>query len=391
MIVRNDEGRSPARARAGRSSSPVYSGPMSGHSKWSRSSARRAPTTPSAARVFTKVAREIIVAARAGGGDPDGNYRLRLAIDKARSVNMPADNIKRAIEQATGGGEARAVRGDRLRGLRPGRRRGPRRGDHRQPQPHRRRGPLDLHQGRRPAGRRGRGGLAVRAARPDHHRADGQDPDEVTLPPSTPAPTTSTPRPATGSRSTPRRPTSSACARRSTAPGVPVESAEIVDDRQEHRRGRREARRQELRLVERLEDLDDVQRVTANFDIPEELFAEVAGADVAAVIVILGIDPGTAALGYGVVERTGRPRCAWSTAGVSSRRRRRRRSRRGCWPSTRSSTSSSRSTSRTRRGRAAVLLAQRPDRHGRRPGPRGGPAGGRRRPGCRSARPRRTR
>ena len=59
-----------------------------------------------ARRLFTKVAREISVAARQGGGDPDANFRLRLAIEKARSVNMPADNIKRTIDKATGGGEA---------------------------------------------------------------------------------------------------------------------------------------------------------------------------------------------------------------------------------------------------------------------------------------------
>ena len=59
-----------------------------------------------ARRPFTKVAREISVAARQGGGDPDANYRLRLAIEKARSVNMPSDNIKRTIDKATGGGEA---------------------------------------------------------------------------------------------------------------------------------------------------------------------------------------------------------------------------------------------------------------------------------------------
>ena len=55
--------------------------------------------------MFTKVAREVMVAARAGGGDVDANYRLRLAVDKARAINMPLDNIKRAIEKATGGGE----------------------------------------------------------------------------------------------------------------------------------------------------------------------------------------------------------------------------------------------------------------------------------------------
>src|SRR5262245_53299978 len=87
-------------------SSPVYSRPMSGHSKWSTIKRQKGANDAKRGAVFTKVAREIGIAARAGGGDPDANYRLRLAMDKARSVNMPADNIKRAIEKATGGGEA---------------------------------------------------------------------------------------------------------------------------------------------------------------------------------------------------------------------------------------------------------------------------------------------
>ena len=79
---------------------------MSGHSKWSTIKRAKGITDAKRGALFTKVAREISVAARQGGGDPDANYRLRLAIEKARSVNMPADNIKRTIDKATGGGEA---------------------------------------------------------------------------------------------------------------------------------------------------------------------------------------------------------------------------------------------------------------------------------------------
>ena len=77
---------------------------MSGHSKWSTIKRQKGVNDAKRGAMFTKVAREVMVAARAGGGDPDANYRLRLAIDKARSINMPADNIKRAIEKATGAG-----------------------------------------------------------------------------------------------------------------------------------------------------------------------------------------------------------------------------------------------------------------------------------------------
>ena len=64
---------------------------MSGHSKWSTIKRAKGITDAKRGALFTKVAREISVAARQGGGDPDANYRLRLAIEKARSVNMPAD------------------------------------------------------------------------------------------------------------------------------------------------------------------------------------------------------------------------------------------------------------------------------------------------------------
>ena len=75
---------------------------MSGHSKWSSIKHKKALTDARKGQQFTKMAREITIAAREGGGNPDGNYRLRLAIEKARTVNMPQDNIKRAIMRGTG-------------------------------------------------------------------------------------------------------------------------------------------------------------------------------------------------------------------------------------------------------------------------------------------------
>src|SRR4029077_4157371 len=78
--------------------SPVYSPAMSGHSKWSSIKRQKGVNDVKRGPAFTKVAREVAMAPRAGGADPDGNFRLRLAIEKARAVNMPADNIKRAIE-----------------------------------------------------------------------------------------------------------------------------------------------------------------------------------------------------------------------------------------------------------------------------------------------------
>ncbi len=75
---------------------------MSGHSKWSTIKHKKAVTDARKGQQFTRVAREITVAAREGGGDPEGNYRLRLAVEKARGVNMPHENIQRAIKRGTG-------------------------------------------------------------------------------------------------------------------------------------------------------------------------------------------------------------------------------------------------------------------------------------------------
>jgi YebC/PmpR family DNA-binding regulatory protein len=76
---------------------------MSGHSKWAGIKHKKAIVDAKRGQVFTKVARELTTAAREGGPDPGGNFRLRLAMQKAREVNMPADNIERAIERGTGG------------------------------------------------------------------------------------------------------------------------------------------------------------------------------------------------------------------------------------------------------------------------------------------------
>ena len=75
---------------------------MSGHSKWSTIKHKKAATDAKRGRLFTRLAKEITVAAREGGGDSTTNVRLRLAIDKARAANMPKDNIERAVKRGTG-------------------------------------------------------------------------------------------------------------------------------------------------------------------------------------------------------------------------------------------------------------------------------------------------
>lgn len=75
---------------------------MAGHSKWANIQHRKGRQDERRGKVFSRLAREILVAARAGGGDPGFNPRLRLAVDKAKAVNMPGDNIDRAIKKGTG-------------------------------------------------------------------------------------------------------------------------------------------------------------------------------------------------------------------------------------------------------------------------------------------------
>ena len=75
---------------------------MSGHSKWSTIKHAKAATDARRGKLFTKLAREIIIAARQGGGDADMNIRLRMAIQRAKDNNMPTDNIDRAVKRGTG-------------------------------------------------------------------------------------------------------------------------------------------------------------------------------------------------------------------------------------------------------------------------------------------------
>jgi YebC/PmpR family DNA-binding regulatory protein len=249
---------------------------MSGHSKWSQIKRQKGANDVKRGAVFTKVAREIAIAARAGGGDPDGNFRLRLAIEKARSVNMPADNIKRAIERATGSGENDQFEEIVYEGYGPG-------------------GVAILveaatdNRNRTAAEVRSRfakagGQLAASGAvawqfAPRGYitvARDGIDADEVAL--------TAIDAGAedVDTETDPveiyTAPQDLERVRRSLEEaGVAVDQAEsamVAKQTVELDSGKA---RSALRLVEELEDLDDVQRVTANFDVPEDVFAEVAG------------------------------------------------------------------------------------------------------------------
>ena len=82
---------------------------MSGHSKWAQIRRQKGVNDAKRGQMFTKVGREITVAARQGGGDPNANYRLRLAVQKAKQINMPQENIERAIKRGAGGSEGAAL------------------------------------------------------------------------------------------------------------------------------------------------------------------------------------------------------------------------------------------------------------------------------------------
>jgi YebC/PmpR family DNA-binding regulatory protein len=93
---------------------------MSGHSKWSTIKRKKGAADAKRGKIFTKIIREIATAARLGGGDPNGNPRLRLVMDKARIANMPKDNIERAIKKGTGGDDGAAFEQVTYEGYGPG-------------------------------------------------------------------------------------------------------------------------------------------------------------------------------------------------------------------------------------------------------------------------------
>jgi YebC/PmpR family DNA-binding regulatory protein len=250
---------------------------MSGHSKWSTIKRQKGANDAKRGALFTKVAREISVAARQGGGDPDANYRLRLAIEKARSVNMPADNIKRTIDKATGGGEAEQYEEIVYEGYGPG-------GvavlveaqtDNRN------RTAAEVRSIFTKAGGQLAGSGAV--AWQFEPRGlitiirDGLDADEVALT-AIDAGAEDVDTEDDEAIEVYTSPGDLEAVRKGLeTAGISVESAEatmVAKQTVELDAGKA---RQALRMVELLEDLDDVSRVSANFDIPEEVFAEVAG------------------------------------------------------------------------------------------------------------------
>jgi YebC/PmpR family DNA-binding regulatory protein len=243
---------------------------MSGHSKWSTIKRQKGANDAKRGALFTKLSREIITAARQGGGDPDANHRLRMAIDKARANSMPADNVKRAIERATGvGADAEQFEEITYEGL------GPSNvavivaamTDNRN------RTASDVRSVFNKSG----GSLSPVAWQFEQKGVitvplNGRDPDEVTLA-AIDAGAADVGAPEGGALEVTTEPTDLESVRVALAEaGYVAESAElsmeptttveISDEKQA---------KAILQFLERLEDLDDVQNVYANFDIPGEL------------------------------------------------------------------------------------------------------------------------
>jgi YebC/PmpR family DNA-binding regulatory protein len=246
---------------------------MSGHSKWSTIKRQKGANDAKRGALFTKLAREIITAARQGGGDAETNYRLRMAVEKARANSMPADHIKRAIERATGAGaDAEQYEEITYEGL----------------------GPANVavivaamtdNRNRtaseiRSAFNKAGGALSTVAWQFEPRgvislRLDGHDPDEVTLA-AIDAGAADVGTPDGGVIIVATDPADLETVRSSlSAAGYEAESAElsmeptttveITDEK---------TAKAVLQFMERLEDLDDVQNVYANFDIPAQLMEQ---------------------------------------------------------------------------------------------------------------------
>ena len=93
---------------------------MSGHSKWAQIKRQKGVTDAKRGQLFTKLTREIIIVVREGGSNPEANFRLRLAIQRARDNNMPVDNIERAIKRGSGEMEGASLVEMTLEGYGPG-------------------------------------------------------------------------------------------------------------------------------------------------------------------------------------------------------------------------------------------------------------------------------
>ena len=246
---------------------------MSGHSKWSQIKRQKGANDAKRGALFTKLAREIITAARQGGGDQDANYRLRMAVDKAKANSMPAENIKRAIDRASGSGaDAEQYEEVTYEGL----------------------GPANVavivaamtdNRNRtaseiRSVFSKAGGSLSTVGWQFEQKGIislplNGKDPDEMTLA-AIDAGASDVGSPDAGAIIVITEPADLESVRRSLAEGgFEADSAELsLEPTTKVEIGDEKSAKQVLLFMERLEDLDDVQNVYANFDIPADLMEQ---------------------------------------------------------------------------------------------------------------------
>ena len=246
---------------------------MSGHSKWSQIKRQKGANDAKRGALFTKLAREIITAARQGGGDQDANYRLRMAVDKAKANSMPAENIKRAIERASGtGADAEQYEEVTYEGL----------------------GPANVavivaamtdNRNRtaseiRSVFSKAGGSLSTVGWQFEQKGVislplNGNDPDEVTLA-AIDAGASDVGAPDAGAIIVTTEPADLESVRRALSEGgFETDSAELsMEPTTKVEIGDEKTAKQVLLFMERLEDLDDVQNVYANFDIPADLMEQ---------------------------------------------------------------------------------------------------------------------
>jgi len=228
---------------------------VSGHSKWSQIKRQKGAADVKRGVVFTKMTKEIMLAAKEGGANPDGNFRLRLAIDRARNVNMPRENIQRAIERATAGGDANALESIVYEGYGPGgvseirsafTRHGAKLGESGSVQwIFEQKGVIEIDA-------KGKDVDAIELAAIDAGAEDVEaEPGLITI----------YTTPAAFER----------VKKALETQGVKAASAELSMRPSQTVRLEGEQARKVIGLVEALEDLDDVQRVHANFDVPDEV------------------------------------------------------------------------------------------------------------------------
>lgn len=247
---------------------------MSGHSKWSQIKRQKGAADTKRGDLFTKMTREVMLAAKEGGPNPDANFRLRLAMDRARSVNMPKDGIQRAIDRATRGGEGATLESVIYEGYGPG-------GvsvmveattDNRNRTASEIRAAFTRHNGK--LGESGsvqwlfeqKGLIEIDAAGPA-----GDDASLVAI--DAGAEDVQTEGALVTVYAAPRD--FERVKRALEQAGITPASAELSMRPTSTVRVEGEAAQKILRLVEALEELDDVQRVHANFDVPEEILQAV--------------------------------------------------------------------------------------------------------------------